>query len=393
VYDGDDVVLILDETGSFKNRYLHGDLVDQVFMEESIGEILWGLGDNQGTIRDVANYDPITDTSAVLNHRQFDAFGKITAETNGAIEFRYAYTARYLDEDTGLQLHGFRWYDAGVGRWVSEDPIGILAGDPNFNRYVENSPANFTDPSGLDPRYAWNWHHLLSVELFDPQKSDVLKQNGIKIDINDSKYGWMLQGKDHQGNNAMDSKGVHSGDPEWNKDWKKWLDKRNNKFTQEELDQQVEVMKKRHGLVDKNGKVIKGSPAPFSKCDWDEALRKTRESRANNGRRGGMKARTRITGSSQRTPRSSPRGGFIRLPRLRMPKAPRTAGAMQGAGPMLIPVVGGMAYDAVDDVSDGALGRLKENTVGKNPAHMFDNVNKFFGGDSYYFRDRLKWLQ
>jgi RHS repeat-associated protein len=149
VYDGDDVVLSFDGAGSLTHRYLHGDATDQVFADDSFVEILWALDDNQGSVRDVLNYDPTTDTSSVFNHRQFDGFGKITAETNGAIEFRYAYTGEYFDEDTGLQYHWYRWYDPGVGRWVSEDPIGIDGGDPNFSRYVENSPTNYTDPNGL----------------------------------------------------------------------------------------------------------------------------------------------------------------------------------------------------------------------------------------------------
>ncbi len=40
-------------------------------------------------------------------------------------------------------------YDPTVGRWLSQDPIGFQAGDPNLYRYVGNSPTNFTDPSGL----------------------------------------------------------------------------------------------------------------------------------------------------------------------------------------------------------------------------------------------------
>jgi len=151
VYDGSDVVLVLDEAGSFTNRYLHGPAVDQVFMEESIGEILWGLADNQGTIRDVANYDPIEDESSVLNHRKFDSFGNITAESNSSIEFRYAYTGRYFDEDSNLQYNRARWYDATVGRWISEDPIGFAAGDANVSRYVGNGPTNFIDFDGHRP--------------------------------------------------------------------------------------------------------------------------------------------------------------------------------------------------------------------------------------------------
>jgi hypothetical protein len=42
-----------------------------------------------------------------------------------------------------------RYYDPGVGRFISEDPIGFDGGDTNLYRYVGNSPLNYTDPSGL----------------------------------------------------------------------------------------------------------------------------------------------------------------------------------------------------------------------------------------------------
>ena len=42
-----------------------------------------------------------------------------------------------------------RWYDSTVGRWLSQDPSGFVAGDANLYRYVGNSPTSATDPSGL----------------------------------------------------------------------------------------------------------------------------------------------------------------------------------------------------------------------------------------------------
>ena len=52
-----------------------------------------------------------------------------------------------------------RWYDPAAGRFVSEDPLGFIAGDANFDRYVGNSPTTRTDPSGLDwyDDSWWDW--------------------------------------------------------------------------------------------------------------------------------------------------------------------------------------------------------------------------------------------
>lgn len=40
-------------------------------------------------------------------------------------------------------------FDPRIGRWLSEDPIGFRAGDPNLYRYAGNAFPNRTDPSGL----------------------------------------------------------------------------------------------------------------------------------------------------------------------------------------------------------------------------------------------------
>ena len=42
-----------------------------------------------------------------------------------------------------------RWYDPGQGRFVGQDPLGFAAGDTNLYRFVGNSPANYTDPTGM----------------------------------------------------------------------------------------------------------------------------------------------------------------------------------------------------------------------------------------------------
>ena len=154
VYDGDNIILSFDGNGNQTHRYLHGPAIDQVIADEdSSGQVRWGLADNQNTIRDV-----IDSTGAVLNHIVYNSFGLVTSETNPAEEFRFGYTGRELDPETGLLYYRTRYYDPGTGRFMSEDTIGFAGGDANLYRYVGNSPTNFTDPFGENPlRDMVNW--------------------------------------------------------------------------------------------------------------------------------------------------------------------------------------------------------------------------------------------
>jgi RHS repeat-associated protein len=158
------------EASDLARRFLWGPAVDQLLAEEDVQSLFYGVGDNTlwaltdqlGSVRDMLDSD-----GNLRLHRAFDAFGNIDDETYynadgserepylygtfGYTAMVFAYTGRLLDETTGLQNNLNRWYDPATGRWISEDPIGFNAGDPNLYRYVGNSPTNFTDPSGLDP--------------------------------------------------------------------------------------------------------------------------------------------------------------------------------------------------------------------------------------------------
>jgi RHS repeat-associated protein len=59
-----------------------------------------------------------------------------------------------FDSSTGLYYDHARYYDAAIGRFVSQDPMGFAAGDTNLYRYLGNDPSNdivkedITNPSG-----------------------------------------------------------------------------------------------------------------------------------------------------------------------------------------------------------------------------------------------------
>ena len=51
-------------------------------------------------------------------------------------------------ESVGLYAMGSRWYDAEMGRFLEQDPLGEVAGS-NLYAYVDASPVMWVDPSGL----------------------------------------------------------------------------------------------------------------------------------------------------------------------------------------------------------------------------------------------------
>ena len=49
-----------------------------------------------------------------------------------------------------MHVHGFRYYDPEIGRYLTRDPAGYADG-LNVYLYVHNNPINFIDPLGLGP--------------------------------------------------------------------------------------------------------------------------------------------------------------------------------------------------------------------------------------------------
>ena len=133
-----------------QNRYLWGVKQDELLCKNDA----WTLSDHLNTVRDVVKSD-----GSVVKHLEYNAFGECLSvntsfprrreSSQNDNELSFAYTGKLFDHSTGLQWNINCWYDAKVGRWASEDPIGFGGKDINIYRTCTNALTGLADPLGL----------------------------------------------------------------------------------------------------------------------------------------------------------------------------------------------------------------------------------------------------
>ncbi len=92
----------------------------------------------------------LSDANAMIVEKySYDVFGNVIAtECTENTENPYFFTARRLDDETGLYYYRARYYKPGIGRFLQPDPIRYDGG-LNLYSYVKNEPVSITDPFGL----------------------------------------------------------------------------------------------------------------------------------------------------------------------------------------------------------------------------------------------------
>jgi len=90
----------------------------------SAGAVLYPLTDQQNTVRE------LVDTSGtVVNHLTYDSFGKVTAETNAAVDYLFGYAGMERDAALNLNRADHRYYDAGHMFYTREADLRQLKAD------------------------------------------------------------------------------------------------------------------------------------------------------------------------------------------------------------------------------------------------------------------------
>ena len=155
LYDGADVIEDLDEGNRVIISYINGPGIDNKVRQTDGNGNLYYLTDQLGSTNELTD-----DGGNVVEGIGYDSFGNST----GTSLTRYTYTGREFDSVTDLYYYRARWYDPQVGRFISEDPIG-LNGGINPYAYVGNNPIGWRDPLGL--------------QQFGPQDGPVNYLNGL----------------------------------------------------------------------------------------------------------------------------------------------------------------------------------------------------------------------
>ena len=193
--DRNQIAFVTDGSGMETFHYLYGLNVDSVMAQDSPAGMVWSLADRLGSI------DTLTDSDGnVVDKRTFDSFGRVLSQMNPSVSFRYGYTARELDLESGLNYYRARYYDPQVGRFISVDPLGFGAGDTNLYRYVSNNSTNAIDPSGL---LSWQdvgnyaYGGLVNTDKFVAGFADKLT-GGYTTKLREEMYGDKVAGQ-HEG--------------------------------------------------------------------------------------------------------------------------------------------------------------------------------------------------
>jgi RHS repeat-associated protein len=142
LYDGDALVGEY-VNGSLTRRYVHGDQVDEPWVQFNgsgvgAGDRRYLFADHQGSVIAQAG-----SSGVMLAKNSYDPYG-IPAAANSD---RFGFTGQTWLRELGLNYYKARVYSPRLGRFLQTDPI-FYADDLNLYAYVGNNPVNATDPTG-----------------------------------------------------------------------------------------------------------------------------------------------------------------------------------------------------------------------------------------------------
>ena len=163
LYDREDRIGDYDENGNLLIAYTHGPGIDEPLAMTISGSTYFYIPDIQGSIRAIVDMNGNLMASYV-----YDVWGTLISY-NGTLAEKndYLYTGREYDWETGIYYYRARSYDAEIGRFLQQDPEGMVDG-PNMYVYVKNDPGNGVDAWGkwFGTTCVWScisWNYVLAM--------------------------------------------------------------------------------------------------------------------------------------------------------------------------------------------------------------------------------------
>lgn len=156
IWDGENLVMETDSAGIPIRKYAYRGL-DQPIAITTGGNTYNYVLDEEGNV--IGVWDAGLYKAAEY---MYDPFG-YQIGGSGSLTQPLRWKGREYDSETGLYYVRARYYDPTVGRFISEDPLGV-AGGINPYTFADGDPVNRSDPSGMIVSLApWNYEHQLAA--------------------------------------------------------------------------------------------------------------------------------------------------------------------------------------------------------------------------------------
>ena len=237
--------LVIDQQGvlSYDKAEPVNNLITWVFNEGSFvpqakivnGETYSIISDHLGTPVEAYNTEGKKVWSCEL-----DIYGKAINFTGSKTFIPFRYQGQYEDEETGLYYNRFRYYSPDSGTYISQDPIRLESGEPNFYSYVRDINSEI-DPFG---EAGMPWHHLIPQEMF--KNADFMQQLNQVTGGNAKNYIHRQGAFVEEGLHKVIHKGAGGG--KWNDTFKKWAKDADYDFTKKSLQNQLKKMMKDNNI-------------------------------------------------------------------------------------------------------------------------------------------------
>ena len=146
VWDGDQVVMELSKGGAVQKRYIRGN--DLVYADKGENtEKTYYVTDMHGNVVQL-----LDESGNVTKTYEYDSFGN-EVKPEKKDENPYRYCGEYYDKETEEVYLRARYYEPGVGRFITRDTYTGESDEPlslHLYTYCENDGVNMVDPSGHD---------------------------------------------------------------------------------------------------------------------------------------------------------------------------------------------------------------------------------------------------